>query len=60
MIPARMQTSEMDLDKESIEEFKRIWKAEFREDISDEDARRIAHQLLELYRVLYLESEGWQ
>lgn len=45
---------EMDLDKESIEEFKAIWKKEFQENLTDEQARPIAGQFLELYRVLYL------
>lgn len=44
----------MDLDKESIEEFKAIWKKEFQENLTDEQARPIAGQFLELYRVLYL------
>ena len=47
----------MDLDKESIEEFKKLWKNEFHENLSDADARRIANQFLELYKVLYIKPE---
>jgi len=43
----------MRLSKEAIEEFKEIWKKEYKEDISDEKARRVATGLLELYSIVY-------
>jgi len=41
------------LSKESLEEYKRIWKKVFNEDISDDKALETATKLLRLMRVVY-------
>jgi len=42
----------MEIDKESLEEFKKIYKEEFNEELSDAEARAMAQRLLALYEVL--------
>lgn len=46
----------MELTDDDIREYQAIWKKEFGEEISADDARRSASQLLELYRVLLFED----
>ena len=41
------------ISKESLEEFKKIYKKEFGEEISDQEAFERATNLLNLYRILY-------
>lgn len=41
------------ISKESLEEFKRIYRKEFGKDISDQDALESATKLLNLLRVVY-------
>ena len=43
----------MQLSKEAIEEFKRIYKTEFGEEISDREATEKAIRLINLIRVIY-------
>jgi len=43
----------MSLSKQAIDEFKAIYKKEFKEEISDEDARERAERLIRLYRAVY-------
>lgn len=45
----------MELTDDDIREYQAIWKEEFGEEISAEDARRSASELLELYRMLFFE-----
>lgn len=50
----------MEIPKEDLERFKAIYKEECGEEISDEEAYRIASKLLNLFRIIYkpfLESE---
>ena len=42
------------ISKEALEEFKKIYKKEFGEDISDKDALDKATNLLNLYKAVYL------
>ena len=42
----------MNISQESLNEFKTIWKEEFKEDISNDLARERAGELLELYAML--------
>jgi hypothetical protein len=42
------------ISKEALEEFKKIYKKEFGEDISDKDALDEATNLLNLYKAVYL------
>lgn len=42
----------MDLTQQDIENFRRLWKKEFSENLSFEAARTEAHRLLELYALL--------
>jgi hypothetical protein len=42
------------ISKEALEEFKRIYKKKFGEDISDQDALEEATNLLNLYKAVYL------
>ena len=42
----------MQLTDEDIREFAALWKEEFAEEISQQEARRYASQLLELYQLL--------
>ncbi len=44
--------SEM-ISKEALEEFKKIWKDEFSEDISDQKALDLAINLLTIFNVIY-------
>ena len=43
----------MEIDKESLEEFKKLWKKEFGEKLTDEEARRKADYLVNIYRAVY-------
>ena len=43
----------MELSKESIKQFKEIYKKEFHEDIDEATARVLARRLLRLYRAVY-------
>ena len=43
----------MELSKEAIEEYKRIYKAEFGKEISDQEAYEQANDLLELFKIIY-------
>jgi hypothetical protein len=43
----------MQLSKEAVEEFKRIYKVEFGEEISDREATEKAIRLINLMRVIY-------
>ncbi|MCX6813386.1 MAG: hypothetical protein NTV77_02840 [Candidatus Azambacteria bacterium] len=43
----------MELSKESIQQFKEIYKKEFHEDIDDGTARMLARRLLRLYWAVY-------
>jgi len=43
----------MILTKEAIQEFKEIYKKVFKKELSDEEAFRMASNLLNLYRVVY-------
>ena len=43
----------MELSKESIKQFKEIYKKEFHEDIDEATARVLARRLLKLYRAVY-------
>ena len=42
------------ISKEALEEFKKIYKKKFGEDISDKDALDTATNLLNLYKAVYL------
>jgi hypothetical protein len=46
------------LPKEAIEEFKKIYKKEFRKDLTDKEASQKAKKLLSLYKAVYLISFG--
>ena len=41
------------LPKEAIEEFKKLYKKHFGEEISDEEASRRANNLVDLYKAVY-------
>ena len=41
------------LSKEAIEEFKKIYKQKFKEDLNDDEVFRKASKLLELYKAIY-------
>lgn len=43
----------MELINEDIREYQKIWKEEFKEEISEADARASASQVLELYFKLW-------
>jgi len=43
----------MILSKEAIEEFKQIYKKEFKEELTDQEAYERATRLLEFYKLLY-------
>ncbi len=43
----------MQLSKESIQAFRKIYKKEFHEDIDEATARVLARRLLKLYRAVY-------
>jgi hypothetical protein len=43
----------MELTDEDIKEYRKIWKEEFKEEISKADARASASQVLELYFQLW-------
>lgn len=43
----------MVLPKEAIEEFKKLFKKRFKEELTDEEAYRKATKLLDLYEVVY-------
>ncbi len=43
----------MQLSKEALEEFKKIWKEEFKEEIVDEKAMNEASNLLTLFNAVY-------
>jgi len=42
------------ISKESLEKFKRLYKARFKEELSDEETLRKATRLLNLYRAVYI------
>ncbi len=42
----------MELTDDDIREYQEIWKKEFGEEISADDARRSASQVIELFRLL--------
>ena len=42
----------MELTEEDLREFSRLWREEFHEEITPEDARAVASSLVELYWVL--------
>jgi len=43
----------MQLSKQAIREFKSIYKKEFKEDISDNEAYELAANLLSLFKIIY-------
>ena len=43
----------MEISKEELEEFKKIYKEEFGEDLSDEEAREVAQRLLGFIKLVY-------
>lgn len=43
----------MQLSRETIEEFRQIHKEEFGEEVSDDEARRLGTDLLELFKIIY-------
>lgn len=43
----------MQLTRKSLEKFKTLYKHHFGEELSDEEAKRKAEWLVELYRVVY-------
>lgn len=43
----------MELSKESIQQFRKIYKKEFHEDIDNATARMLARRLLNLYQAVY-------
>lgn len=43
----------MPLSKEAVEEFKRLFKKRFKEELTDEEACRRATKLLNLFRAVY-------
>lgn len=42
------------ISEESLEKFKKLYKQEFNEELSDDEALRQATRLLNLYRAIYL------
>ena len=45
-------TVEVEIDKESLEEFKKLYQEEFGEELTNEDAEEMVQRLLALYEVL--------
>jgi hypothetical protein len=45
----------MNLSREAIEEFKEIYRKEFGEELSDDEASQKANNLIELFEVIYRE-----
>ena len=43
----------MEISKKSLEQFKKIYKKEFKEEIDDTTARILARRLLNLYKAVY-------
>lgn len=43
----------MQLSKEAVEKYKRIYRAEFGENISDQEAHKQASNLLQLFKIIY-------
>lgn len=43
----------MPLSEKAIQEFKQIYKEEFNEDLSDQEAFEMATNLMELFKVIY-------
>jgi serine/threonine protein phosphatase PrpC len=43
----------MGLSKKAIEEFKKIYQEEFREEISDNEAQELGESLLSLFKIIY-------
>ncbi len=43
----------MGLSKEAIEEFKDIYREEFKEEISDAEAQELGQSLISLFRIIY-------
>jgi hypothetical protein len=48
-----MVVMKQELSKESIQQFKEIYKKEFHEDIDEATARKLARRLLKLYWAVY-------
>jgi len=46
------------LSEEAIKEFKKIWKEEFREDLSDEKTKDIAEKFLLFFKLIYSANVG--
>lgn len=46
----------MELTDDDICEYQEMWREEFGEEISAEDARRSASELLELFRMLFFDN----
>lgn len=45
------------LPKEAIEEFKRIYKEIFKEDLDENEASQKARKLLDFYKVVYIANQ---
>ncbi len=43
----------MDISKKDLDEFKRIFKQDYGEELSDEEAYRIACKLITLFKAIY-------
>jgi len=43
----------MGLSKEAIEEFKTIYREEFKEEISDAEAQELGESLISLFKIIY-------
>ncbi len=41
------------LSQEAIKEFKKIWKEEFREDLSDGKTKEVAEKFLSFFKLIY-------
>jgi hypothetical protein len=54
----RYLENRMRLSKEAIEEFKEIYREEFGEDISDDDAQELGENLLFLFDLVYRPIPG--
>jgi len=43
----------MHIPKKDLDEFKRIFKKDYGEELSDEEAQRIAGKLINLFKIIY-------
>ena len=43
----------MEIPKKDLDEFKRIFKKDYGEDLSDEEAQHIAGKIINLFRIIY-------